>query len=65
MIHIDIYRASAVDQGPFPLVGRQSDPTEFSPAVVRENTPYWNGYFYYTLPHEDGECATHDPSTIT
>jgi hypothetical protein len=23
--------------------------------------PYWNGYVYYTAPHEDGECDEHKP----
>lgn len=23
--------------------------------------PYWNGYVYYTAPHQDGECEHNKP----
>jgi hypothetical protein len=52
-MHVDGYLVGMADRPPFRFFRRW--------AVEPWPEPYWNGYVYYTLPHEDGECHEHAP----
>lgn len=60
-MHVDGYRAGIFDTPPFVFLRRYEEP-DIPLHVKRTGESYWNGYVWYTAPHEDGECAEHDPS---
>lgn len=62
MRHVDLYEAPAFQ--PFEAVKFLSVLPEENIARANPDSydlPYWNGYVWYSEPHDWGECRQHRP----
>lgn len=63
-LHVDQYRGVAYMDGASDRFLRRLDDVAAMHFVVNHPLGHDNGYVITTSPHEDGECARHDPGPI-